>query len=135
MKKTETLRQKEIRKVLEVALLSEGELSHRLYEYELVEHLNYWRAGLKRDGEDFVFVVTVNTGEVAMLAIHKNGDLMINEVARAYIKGVWQENYQKNMQMLIPQFVEDLDGDCFALTGVKIIDPRWHNRIQNFFKK
>ena len=49
----------EIRHALEHALLHEGEMHRELYEYELEEHVDSWKASMWRDRDEFLFVVDV----------------------------------------------------------------------------
>ena len=111
---------KQIESLLYKALLLDGEMEQGLYEYELVEHIAYWKDGLKNDGEDCVFVVTVNNGDVAMLLITNTDELYINEKARDQLKLIWKTQYKTNIELLLPSMVNDLANDCFALTGIKI---------------
>lgn len=110
-----------ILQLLNTALLLEGKMEQTLYEYELHEHIDYWKESLKKDNEDFVFVLTVNTGHVAMLLITKQNKLFINEKARTQLQKYWKLNYQKNIELLLPTMVENLANDCFALTGGVIV--------------
>jgi len=49
-------------------------------DYELVEHIDYWyNELLKADREDYLFVVTENSGDVAMVMITKNKTIYVNE--------------------------------------------------------
>lgn len=111
-----------ITKLLKKALIENGAMAHALYEHEIKEHIDYWYKGLKRDGEDVVFVVTENTGDVAMVLITRDKTVYINEDARQELMKIWQTNYAKNLEMLIPAMVGDLMNDFFAVTGVKVID-------------
>ena len=111
----------EIFQLLDIALLLEGKMEQGLYEYELVEHIDYWKESLKKDNEDFVFVVTVNTGHVAMLLITKNNKLFINEKARKQLQKYWKLNYKNNIELLLPNMVADLTNDCFAVIGGIIV--------------
>ncbi len=110
-----------IEKSLSRALLLDGKMEQGLYKFELEEHIEYWKDGLKKDKEDFVFIVTVNNGDVAMLLITKEVELFINEKAREKLKLFLKTNYQSNINLLLPNMVKDLINDCFALTGAKII--------------
>jgi hypothetical protein len=85
-----------------------------------VEHIAYWKDCLKRDKEDFLFVVTVNNGDAAMLLITNNDEQYINEKARKQLKAFWQKNYRTNIEMLLPAMVKDLSDDFFSVTGVII---------------
>ena len=110
----------QIKNILSNALLLDGEMAYKLYEYELVEHIAYWKDCLKRDKEDFLFVLTVNKGNAAMLLITNNDEQYINEKARKQLKIFWQINYRSNIEMLLPAMVKDLSDDCFSVTGVII---------------
>ena len=110
----------EIENSLLKALLLDGAMEYRVYEFELKEHIAYWKEGLKKDKEDFVFVVTVNNGDVAMLLITNKDELYINEKARKQLKAFLGKNYKTNIEMLLPTMVNDLSNDYFSLTGVKI---------------
>ncbi len=57
-----TLRKRKIVNLLNKALLQNGKMERALYEYELVEHIDYCYEGLKSDRDEFVFAVTENSG-------------------------------------------------------------------------
>lgn len=111
-----------ITKLLKKALLEEGDMAHALYEHELKEHIDYWYKGLKRDREDVVFVVTENTGDVAMVLITRDKTVYVNEDARQELMKIWQTHYANNVEMLLPSMVKDLMDGFVAITGVKIVD-------------
>ena len=69
-----------------------------------------------------MFVVTINDGDVAILLITKNDELFINEKAREQLKTFWKNQYKTNIELLLPNMVNDLSNDYFALTGVKFTD-------------
>ncbi len=58
-----------IENLLRKALLEGGEMAYGLYEFELQEHIDYWYQGLLRDKDEFLFAVTENNGDVAMVLI------------------------------------------------------------------
>ena len=113
-----------ITKLLKKALLENGDMAHALYEHELKEHIDYWYKGLKRDKEDVVFVLTENTGDVAMVFITRDKTVYINEDARQELMKIWQANYANNLEMLLPIMVKELMNDCFAVTGIKVVDTK-----------
>jgi hypothetical protein len=39
-------------------------MNRELYEYELEEHVDYWKASMRRDRDEFLFVVDVRMNEV-----------------------------------------------------------------------
>jgi hypothetical protein len=119
-----------ITKLLKKALLENGGMAYALYEHELKEHIDYWYKGLKRDREDVVFVVTENTGDVAMVLITRDKTVYINEDARQELMKIWQANYAKNLEMLLPSMVKDLIDGFVAITGVKIVDTKKPKRAK-----
>ncbi|BAZ69357.1 hypothetical protein NIES4106_41290 [Fischerella sp. NIES-4106] len=108
-----------IEKLLLQALLKNGQMEHSLFEYELKEHINYWYKGLKKDKEEFVFVVTENRGHVAMVLITKDKEIYINEDARDKLMELWKYVYKKNMELMIPMMADDLVNGVLAVNGVK----------------
>ena len=106
--------------LLEEALLHNGDMDYALYEYELEELLGDLKTSLKRDKEDYIFVVTENKGHVAMVLIEKSGKFYINEKAREILKKLWQTSYENNLKQFIPMFAEQLDNGELAVTGVSI---------------
>lgn len=111
-----------ITNLLKKALLDDGDMAYALYEHELKEHIDSLHKDLKRDGEDVVFVVTENKGDVAMVLITRDKTVYINEDARQELMTIWKANYANNLEMLIPSMVKDLMDGFFAITGVKIVD-------------
>lgn len=119
---------KQIHKALERALLHDGELRRELYEYELEDHLDYWKQSMIRDQDEFLFVVTVRTNDVtheydaALLLMEKSGEIYVNEPARDRLKALWGKVYLSNMEKLIPTFAQQLKQGDLAVTGVKTVD-------------
>lgn len=112
---------KTIENRLTQALLNNGKMYLALYEHELEEHLDFLKASLKRDKEDFIFVVTENRGHVAMVLIEKSGGIYINEQAREKLQSLWSAMYETNVKGFIPLFAEQLaDGDL-PITGVSVM--------------
>ena len=44
-------------------------MAYGLYKFELQEHIDYWYQELLRDKDEFVFAVTENNSDVAMVLI------------------------------------------------------------------
>jgi len=107
--------------VLHKALLHDGEMFHSLYEHEMQEHIAYWTEGMRKDKDDFVFVVTENNGHAAMVVITKDEELLVNEPARAFLKNVWQKQYDKNIEILLPGMAAELSAGYFSVNGVKTV--------------
>src|SRR5215210_7353171 len=110
---------KSIKKLLERALLHEGEMQQELYEYELEELLDELKSSMAQDKDEYIFAVTENGGHVATVLIEKSGHLHINEGARERLKALWPAAYESNMKMLIPAFAEQLRGGEIPVNGVK----------------
>lgn len=120
---------KKIESLLRKALLEEGKMEYSLYEYELEEHIDYWYDGLKADRDDFVFVVTENSGHVAMLLILPDKTVLVNEAARAKLSEFWQSNYSTNLKRLIPMMAKELANDSLFVNGVKTVDHKPPKRV------
>ena len=112
---------KKIEKLLKQALLDDGEMRHELYEYEMEEHLGEWISSLVEDKDDYIFAVTENSGDVAMILIEKSGKVYINEQARDRLKALWPAAYESNMKKLIPEFAKELEAGEIPLSGVKTV--------------
>ena len=120
-----------ILKLLKKALLENGEMDYGLYEYELKEHLNMWYGGLKADHEDYVFVVTENSGDVAMVLISKNKTVLVNENAREKLSELWLLNYENNLKLMLPILAGDINDGFFGVTGVRMLDKPKHRWIKS----
>lgn len=123
-------RKQTVTTLLQKALLDGGKMDIALYEYELEEHFHTWYKGLIADREDYVFVVTENSGHVAMVLIAKDKTLYINEEAREKLSMLWKLNYENNMRILIPKIVEDLDSGFLSVNGVVVVDKSKSRRLR-----
>jgi len=112
---------KNIKKLLDQALLHDGEMQYGLYEYELEELLDELKSSLAQDKDDYIFTVTENSGHVAMVLIEKSGQVHINEQAREKLKAFWPAAYESNMKKLIPAFAKQLSAGELPINGVKTI--------------
>jgi hypothetical protein len=112
---------KRIENLLRKALIQNEEMAEALYEYELVEHIDYWYKGLKRDQNEFVFAVTENSGDTAMILITKEKKIYVNEAARAKLSELWGRAYKSNVERLIPVMAEQLANDIIAVNGVSVM--------------
>ena len=110
---------KRIQNILHNGLLLNGEMEDTLYEYELSEHIDYWKEGLHRDKEEFVFVVNERQGDVAMVLITNTGTLFINEKARKQLQLYWKSQYEKNIELLLPAMAKELSKGRLSVNGVK----------------
>ncbi|MBE2223031.1 MAG: hypothetical protein IAF02_15915 [Anaerolineae bacterium] len=111
---------KEIESLLDQALLHNGDMQYELYENELEKLLDDLRTSLKQDKEDYIFVVTENSGHVAMVLIENSGKFYINEKARDELKKLWLTSYENNLKQLIPMFALQLVNGELAVTGVSV---------------
>jgi hypothetical protein len=112
---------KAIERALHKALVASTDMSYALYEHELKENIDYWKAGMRRDKDEFLFVVTENRGKVAMLLMSDKDELFINELAREKLQMLWHFEgvYVNNMKLFIPLMAEQLEAGEIAVTGVK----------------
>gem|GEM_PF-239873 len=112
---------KRIENLLRKALIQNEEMAEALYEYELVEHIDYWYKGLKRDQNEYVFAITENSGDTAMVLITKEKKIYVNEAARDKLFELWGRAYQSNVERLIPEMAEQLANDIIAVNGVSVM--------------
>lgn len=112
---------KTIQTNLRKALVGGADMSYTLYKQELEEHIDYWKAGMIQDRDEFLFVVTENRGKVAMLLMTDKNELFINEQAREKLQRIWHHEgvYANNMKLFIPLMAEQLAAGELAVTGVK----------------
>jgi hypothetical protein len=119
---------KQIRQTLERALLHNGELREELYEYDLEQHIDYWKQSMIRDQDEFLFVAAVHTNDVdhkydaALLLMEKSGEIYVNEPARERLKELWGKVYSSNMRKFIPLFAQQLKQGDLAVMGVKVVE-------------
>jgi len=112
---------KDIEKLLRNALINDGKMQYRLYEYELEELLDDMKSSLIKDRDEFIFAITENNNDVAMVLIEKSGKVYINELARNKLKDLWSNAYLYNMNKLIPVFAKQLNDGEIPINGVKTI--------------
>ncbi len=113
-------RVREISNALRKALLKDGEMELSLYKSKLEEHVDEWYEGLKEDSENFVFVVTENSGDVAMIMIDQNKTVYVNEEARTKLSELWMKNYIKNIKFLIGRMADDIDYGSISIISFAI---------------
>ncbi len=112
---------KDITRLLERALLREGEMHYELYKHELEEIIDDLKSSMMQDKDDYIFVVTENSGHVAMVLIEQAGQVHINEQARSKLKTLWLAAYESNLKKLIPVFAKQLNRGELPINGVKTV--------------
>ena len=124
-----------IQNKLRKALLENADMPYSLYKHELEENLDFWKAGMRRDGDDFLFVVTENNGHVAMLLMTSADELFINEQAREKLRSIWNLEgvYESNITNMLPLMAEQLAAEIFWVTGVRIMPPPPHWAAQDSY--
>ena len=116
---------KDLKKVLENALLNDGKMELDLYEYEFEELLDEFKASVIEDKDDFLFAITTHKNDItgnedtAMVLIEQSGEVHINELARDKLKVEWKGAYERNMKRLIPDFAKQLHEGDIPINGVK----------------
>jgi len=102
------------------ALLNNGGMSKSLFEEELQDQTDEFLQSKKEDGDDYFFAITERDNQVAMLLIDRDDKVHVNEEARTVLKTYWLKSvYADNMQVLIPQMVDELSEGYYFVTGVK----------------
>ena len=109
-----------IAKNLRKALLDDGPRARALFDYELAEHVDEYGRSKQTDGDQYFFAVTEHSNHVAMLLIDAGDQLHVNEDARALLKKLWRDAYRKNLEVLIPQMVEELNAGYLLTAGVSV---------------
>ena len=99
-------------------LLNDADMSAELFEDELMPNLKEFRSSMEKDGDEFMFAIAEHQGEVAMVLLEPEEKTYINADARRRLKERWPRSYENNMEVMIPEFAEDLDGGEFAIVGV-----------------
>ena len=122
------MKQRKIANTLRKALLEDGKMERALYEYELEEHIDYWYEGLKSDRDQFVFAVTENSGDVAMVLIMPDKTIYVNEEAREKLSQFWIKAYKNNINRLSPMMADNLANDIISVNGVKTVSPNQKRR-------
>lgn len=77
---------KTIEKNLIKALLNDGTMAYALFKHELEEHVKEFMKSKKKDKNDYFFVMTEHTNDVAMLLIDSRNKVHVNEEARSVLK-------------------------------------------------
>jgi hypothetical protein len=109
------------KKYLVRALLNDGAMSKALFEQELEDQIDEFLKSKQEDQDDYFFAITERDNHVAMLLIDREDNVHVNEEARAKLKTFWQNSvYENNMEMLIPQMVDELNEGYYFVTGVKV---------------
>ncbi len=110
-----------IRQRLEEALLRNGPMRDELYAFELEGLLDHLKASMAQDRDEYIFAVTENNGDVAMVLVEQSGDVHINAQARSKLQALWPAAYERNMQRLIPAFAQQLHASEIPINGVKTV--------------
>lgn len=92
-----------------------------LFDYELREHIKEYLQSRHADNDKYLFAVTENSNDVAMLLIDESDTVHTNEEARAALQALWPDTYSKNIQHLIPLMAEDLQAGYVFQVGVKVV--------------
>ena len=110
-----------IRQCLEQALLKDGAMRDELYAFELEGLLDDLKASMAQDRDAYIFAVTENHGDVAMVLVEQSGHVHINEQARTKLQALWPAAYERNLQRLIPAFAKQLHAGEIPINGVKTV--------------
>src|SRR3712207_9251660 len=110
-----------IRQRLEAALLKNGPMRLELYAFELEGLIDHLKASVTQDHDEYIFAVTENNGDVAMVLVEQSGDVHRNEQARSKLPALWPAAYTSNMQRLIPAFARQLHAGEIPINGVKTV--------------
>lgn len=105
---------------LQKALLKNGTLSKKLFDYELNEHVDSFITSKIKDQDEYLLVVTEHSNDVAMILIDKNDDLFVNYEARTKLQSIWRKYaYSRNLKLLIPKIASRLNEGSIFECGFK----------------
>ena len=65
--------------------------------------------------------VLADDGNVAMLLVDWRGTIHRNEDALEHVKAMWRENFEVNVERLLPVFVEFISQNNLGVAGIKWI--------------
>lgn len=111
----------EISASLEGAFLRGTPLSNDLYVEVLAGHEGALKASLDADADDALLCVLADDGDVAMLLVDWTGIVYRNEEALERVKAMWRDNFEVNVQKLVPIFVEFISQNNLGVAGIKWI--------------
>jgi hypothetical protein len=86
----------------------------------LEELLDEWKLSMAKDNDNYIFAVTENNGDIAMVLIEEAGQVYINEQAREKLEALWLGAYESNMMKMIPIFAKQLAKGEIPINGVKM---------------
>ena len=100
------------------ALLLDKKMDKALYEFDLEEHVEKWQQELQDDKDEFMFAITENTGNVAMVLITKRKTVFINGKALKKLKALFNGAFKQDIETLLPSFVTDLLNGNIAVNTI-----------------
>jgi hypothetical protein len=115
------MNESEISTALEDAFLRGVPLSNDLYADVLAGHEAALKASLDADADDALLCVLADDGDVAMLLVDWTGTIHRNEDALEHVKAMWRDNFEVNVQKLVPIFVEFISQNNLGVAGIKWI--------------
>ena len=76
---------------------------------------------MNADADDALLCVLADDGNVAMLLVDWRGTIHRNEDALEHVKAMWRENFEVNVERLLPVFVEFISQNNLGVAGIKWI--------------
>ena len=117
------MRKRTISKNLKHVLLEGGAFSRALFELDLESRIAEYLASKHEDHDEYLFVITEEANEIAMMLIDENDTVHVNEDARALLMKLWQgEVYQSNVRLFMRDMVSELDKGNLYFMGVKVAE-------------
>ena len=118
VKKPITLQSAILYTTLYRALLLDKKMDKALYEFDLEEHVDSWKKELQEDKHEFMFAITENTGNVAMVLITKRNTVFVNGHALKKLKVLFKTAYKQNIETILPIMVTDLLSGNLAIQTI-----------------
>jgi hypothetical protein len=107
--------------LLTKAMLHNGDMEIKLYEFELKEMAIELFESLIKDKDELVFALTIHSGDVAMILIEPFGTVYVNEEARNHLQSRWGKAYKSNIKKLLPDWIRQLKKGVIPYHGVKTV--------------
>lgn len=104
---------------LRAALAGAKPLDIDLYVEVLADHEDALKASLDKDADDALLCMLADEGGVAMLVIEWDGSLYRNDNALKKLRAMWRQNFDANIETLVPIFSEHIVQKNLGVAGIK----------------
>lgn len=119
--------------LLRPVLTGRGKMAMELFEFEFKDKdLDEFKQILENDEAEYLFAITENSSDIAMVLVESSGEVYKNEEAKKRLRKLWKKSYGDIIRKMIRFFAEQLAEGALAITIVKTIGGIPVARISNF---